>query len=113
MAGGASKAVGGVLEVVGEIVGMLGGNGNGGLFKKDCTDLVRRIALLKHLLEEIRDCGKLDELNNSESSSSSCSSSLSKGSWWNDLVLSLQAAKRLLSIAANFASSDSSVSFYF
>ncbi|XP_031255812.1 U-box domain-containing protein 11-like [Pistacia vera] len=108
MAGGAAVAVagertvGGVLEVVGEIVGMLGGNGSGGLFRKDCMDLVRRIALLKHLLEEIRDCGLLDELTNSESSSSS------KGSWWNDLVLALQAAKRLLSVSSSFTSNDPS-----
>ena len=84
------------------------GNGRG-VFKKECMDLVRRIALLKHLLEEIRDSGPLDVLP-SESSSSTTSLL-----WWNDLVVALQASKRLLAVACCCSSSDPSVSslFYF
>lgn len=77
------------------------------LFRKDCTDLVRRIALLKHLGEEIRDFGSshFSKLDASASSSSS--------SWSADLVVALRAAHRLLSRAGNFRSSSSSVSFIF
>lgn len=72
------------------------GAGFGGDFKKDCTDLSRRVALLSHLLEEIRDFkGDLRLLDESASSSSS-SSCLS------DLTVALQAAKKLLVIAGNF-----------
>ncbi|KAB1208190.1 U-box domain-containing protein 11 [Morella rubra] len=72
------------------------------LFRKDCTDLVRRIALLKHLGEEIRDFGSshFSKLDASASSSSS--------SWSADLVVALRAAHRLLSRAGNFRSSSSS-----
>ncbi|XP_023772498.1 U-box domain-containing protein 11 [Lactuca sativa] len=72
------------------------GTGFSGDFKKDCTDLSRRVALLSHLLEEIRDFkGDLRLLDESASSSSS-SSCLS------DLTVALQAAKKLLVIAGNF-----------
>lgn len=77
------------------------------VFKKDCVDLVRRIALLKHLLEEIRDSGPLDVLP-SESSSSTTSLF-----WWNDLVVALQAAKRLVAVACCCGSGDSSVSIFY
>lgn len=90
-----------MIEVVGEITGMSCGNGRG-VFKKECVDLVRRIALLKHLLEEIRDSGPLDVLP-SESSSSTTSLL-----WWNDLVVALQASKRLLAVACCYSSGDSS-----
>ncbi|KAJ4709775.1 RING-type E3 ubiquitin transferase [Melia azedarach] len=103
MAGGRTAAAA-VLEVVGEISGMSSGNGCG-VFKKDCMDLVRRIALLKHLLEEIRDSGPLD-LVTSESSSSK--TSFGSCGWWNDLVVAFQAAKRLLSVACSFSSTNSS-----
>ncbi|KAI3733864.1 hypothetical protein L6452_13322 [Arctium lappa] len=67
-------------------------SGFAGDFKKDCTDLSRRVALLSHLLEEIRDF-KGDFASPSSSSSSSCLA---------DLTIALQAAKKLLVIAANF-----------
>ncbi|KAL8549599.1 hypothetical protein ACS0TY_008443 [Phlomoides rotata] len=66
--------------------------GFSGIFKKDCADLSRRVSLLAHLLEEIRDSKKVKE--NGELGSSSCNSLLS------DLTLALQAAKRLV-VAAN------------
>ncbi|PSR88175.1 U-box domain-containing protein [Actinidia chinensis var. chinensis] len=75
--------------------------GFGGAFKKDCTDLSRRVALLAHLLEEIRDFkgdfGKFAH-SDAQASSSSASSCLS------DLTVAIQAAKRLLSAAGNFDS---------
>ncbi|XP_058088046.1 U-box domain-containing protein 11-like [Magnolia sinica] len=57
--------------------------------KKDCTDLARRIALLSHLLEEIRDFKP-------SSSPSSSSSSSPSPLCLNDLQMALEAAKRLL-----------------
>ncbi|KAI3714358.1 hypothetical protein L1987_72957 [Smallanthus sonchifolius] len=60
-----------------------------GGFRKDCTDLCRRLALLSHLLEEIRDYqGDLKPLDLSASSSSSSSSLC-------ELTEALKAAKRL------------------
>ncbi|KAK8512756.1 hypothetical protein V6N13_090493 [Hibiscus sabdariffa] len=70
-----------------------------GVFKRDCTDLVRRIALFTHLLEEIRDFGPSDHDHASSSSDSS---------WSADLAIALQAAKRLLSTASGFHSVNSS-----
>ncbi|KVH96250.1 U-box domain-containing protein 10-like [Cynara cardunculus var. scolymus] len=67
-----------------------------GGFKRDCTDLSRRVALLSHLLEEIRDSqGDLRPLDSSPSSSTS-SSLLS------ELMTALKAAKRLLLSAGSF-----------
>ncbi|KAE8698986.1 U-box domain-containing protein 11 [Hibiscus syriacus] len=72
-----------------------------GVFKKDCTDLVRRIALFTHLLEEIRDFGPSDSDHDHASSSSD-------SSWSDDLAISLQAAKLLLSAASGYQSVNSS-----
>lgn len=77
------------------------GNVAAGMFKKDCTDLVRRIALFTHLLEEIRDFAASDHPHASSSSSSS-------SSWSADLAVALQAAKRLLSAASAHHSANSS-----
>lgn len=75
--------------------------GFSGDFKKDCTDLSRRIALLSYLLEEIRDFnGDLKLLNSSPDSSN----------WLSDLTVALQSAKKLLSVAANFDPKISPVS---
>ncbi|CAA0328850.1 unnamed protein product [Arabidopsis thaliana] len=76
--------------------------GNFGLFKKDCSDLARRVGLLTHLIEEIRD--------SSPPSESDASSSLNSHEcdWWSDLVVGLQAAKRLLSSATSFQARESS-----
>ncbi|KVI05417.1 U-box domain-containing protein 11-like [Cynara cardunculus var. scolymus] len=71
-------------------------SGFAGEFKKDCTDLSRRVALLSHLLEEIRDFKGDFRLLDSSPSSSSSSSCLA------DITVALQAAKKLLTIAANF-----------
>lgn len=68
-----------------------------GSFKKDCTDLARKISLLTHLFEEIREFK-----GNVGASSSTFNSCLF------DLSLSLQAAKRLLFAANNFDSNNSS-----
>ncbi|CAL5375741.1 unnamed protein product [Camellia sinensis] len=73
--------------------------GFGGAFKRDCTDLARRVSLLAHLLEEIRDFKTdLRPLDVPAASSSSNSSFLS------DLIMAIQAAKRLISSASNFDS---------
>lgn len=77
------------------------------LFRRDCTDLVRRIALLAHLLEEIRDYGE------GHSRPLDASTSSSSSSWSSDLVLALRASKRLLLLAGNFRFNSSSVSFVF
>ncbi|PON78732.1 Beta-catenin [Parasponia andersonii] len=76
----------------------------GGVFKKDCTDLVRRIGLLTHLFEEMRELkGELPPLDASSSASaSSSSSSSSRSSWASDLMVALQAAKCLLLLVAKF-----------
>ena len=76
------------------------------VFKKDCTDLVRRIALFTHLLEEIRDFGPSDHDHDNASSSSFASS------WSADLGGALQAAKRLLSVASANHSNNSSVKLH-
>ena len=110
-----------LLSLVHDISGMCGGRaaasgggssgtataGDGAMFKKDCTDLVRRISLLTHLFEEIRDLKVVDasgELNASTSSTGSASS------WASDMVLALQSARRLLSVAMKFRSDSFSVS---
>lgn len=72
--------------------------GFSGSFKKDCTDLARRISLLAYLLEEIR------EIKGDFGVSSSSNSYLF------DLSLSLQAAKKLLFAANNFDPKNSTVS---
>lgn len=94
-----------LLKLVHDIVGVSIG---GGVFKKDGTDLVRRIALLSHLFEEIRDFKEthLNLMPLDASTSSSSSSSSSKESWVTDLVVALQAAKRLLLVVANFHSNN-------
>ncbi|KAI3729356.1 hypothetical protein L6452_18012 [Arctium lappa] len=67
-----------------------------GAFKKDCTDLSRRVALLSHLLEEIRDFqGDLRPLDSLASSSTS-------PSLLSELTASLKAAKTLLQSAGSF-----------
>lgn len=70
-----------------------------GSFKKDCTDLARKVSLLTHLIEEIREFK--GDFGASSSSFNSCLF---------DLSLSLQAAKRLLFAANNFDPNNSSVS---
>ncbi|GKU90193.1 hypothetical protein SLEP1_g4221 [Rubroshorea leprosula] len=93
-----------MLDLVHDIVGISSG-GYRGDFKKDCTDLVRRVALLTYFLEEIRDY--VGAVNWSESYPSSSASS-SSPDWWSDLLVALQAAKRLLLTASSFHSIDTS-----
>jgi len=82
------------------------------MFRKDCTDLVRRISLLTHLFEEIRELNSNNNnSNNVVASASSSSSSSSAASWSSDLIFALQSARSLLSVARNFRSNCSSVSF--
>lgn len=97
MAGGDDRSSE-LLQLVNDVVGASKAGG-GGAFRKDCTDLVRRIALLTHLFEEIRDF-KGREFAPLDASTSSCS----RQSWVSDLVTALQAAKRLLLVANNFNS---------
>ncbi|KAK6134268.1 hypothetical protein DH2020_032004 [Rehmannia glutinosa] len=86
------------LRLVGDVV-RISGDGFSGFFKRDCTDLARRVSLLAHLLEEIRDSKKIQV--NCEVGSSSFSSSC-----FADLTLALQAAKRLVFAANNFENSS-------
>lgn len=96
-------AVGVPLRLVHDVV-LISSAGFAGFFKKDCANLGRRVSLLAHLLEEIRDSKKIQL--NCEVGSSSFSNSL-----FADLILALQAAKRLVVAANNFDNSkDSSVS---
>ncbi|XP_038875664.1 U-box domain-containing protein 11-like isoform X2 [Benincasa hispida] len=80
--------------------------GAGDVMKKDCTDLIRRIALLIHLAEEITNfcsgSGENFEALNDDGSSSS-SSSLDCLS---EVVGAIQAAKRLLYMALTFSVYD-------
>ncbi|KAK1437665.1 hypothetical protein QVD17_03461 [Tagetes erecta] len=69
---------------------------SGSAFKKDCTDLSRKIGLLSHLFEEIRDYQGDLRLFDFSASSSSSSSSLC------DLTEALKAAKRLILLAGSF-----------
>ncbi|PHT47955.1 U-box domain-containing protein 10 [Capsicum baccatum] len=81
------------LQIIHE-VSRISSSGFTGIFKKDCTDLARRISLLAHLVEEIRD---------SSNTLSRCSSSSNDGCCLlYDLMLALKAAKRLLFAANGF-----------
>ena len=96
-----------VLELVREVTAAgiaVGGTNDGVSFRKDCTDLVRKISLLTHLLEEIREF-------RAASAATSDDVDVESLSWSSDLVVALGAAKRLLSLAGNFRSKSSSVSF--
>lgn len=75
--------------------------GFSGFFKKDCSNLGRRVSLLAHLLEEIRDSKRIQ--SNCGIGSSSFSNSL-----FADLIVALQAAKRLVVAANNFDNSEAS-----
>ena len=80
-------------------------NKNDSVFRKDCMDLVRRVSLLTHFLEEINgQLGKLDALGSSSSSSKEMN-------WWSDLVAALQSAHNLVSLAGSFQSTNNSVCF--
>ena len=97
-----------VLELVREVTAAgiaVGGTNDGVSFRKDCTDLVRKISLLTHLLEEIR------EFRAASATSDDVDVDVESLSWSSDLVVALRAAKRLLSLAGNFRSKSSSVSF--
>ncbi|XP_022877006.1 U-box domain-containing protein 11-like [Olea europaea var. sylvestris] len=82
------------LRLVNDVV-RISGAGFSGSFKKHCMDLARKISLLTHLLEEIRD-SKNSHNNGEMGSSSSFNSCIS------DLI---QAAKKLLFAANNFDNS--------
>ncbi|KAG5532215.1 hypothetical protein RHGRI_026741 [Rhododendron griersonianum] len=102
MAGGdAASVAGDALRLVRDVA-QLSEAGFGGPFKKDCTDLSRRVALLAHLFDEIRD------FEASSRPLDSASSSSASFSWFSDLTLTIQAVKRLLSAADNFDSKISS-----
>lgn len=104
MAGGdAASVAGDALRLVRDVA-QLSEAGFGGPFKKDCTDLSRRVALLAHLFDEIRD------FEASSRPLDSASSSSASFSWFSDLRMTIQAVKRLLSAADNFDSKISSVS---
>lgn len=91
-----------LLDVIAEIAEI---SANTGVFKKDCADLARRVCLLTHLVEEIRDSPQTPKEGESDASSSLVSCECD---WWSDLVVGLQAAKRLLSAATCFQARESS-----
>ncbi|KAG6600819.1 U-box domain-containing protein 11 [Cucurbita argyrosperma subsp. argyrosperma] len=103
-----------LLDFVRDVVRMSAGTGSGGVFKKDCTDLVRRIVLLTHLFEEIRDFNgvKFRHVGASSSSSSFCGAvtvrDSSPSSWLCDLVTALKDTERLIFAASTFRSCGSS-----
>lgn len=85
-------------------VGKASAGGFKGPFKKDCTDLARRIALLSHLFEEVRDFkGDLRPL---DEFSSTCSCLV-------DLKVVVQATKGLLVAADTFDAKISPVRFLY
>uniref|UniRef100_A0A0A0KUY9 PUB 12/19-like N-terminal domain-containing protein n=1 Tax=Cucumis sativus TaxID=3659 RepID=A0A0A0KUY9_CUCSA len=99
-----------LLDLVRDFVLMSGRSiaGAGDTMKKDCTDLIRRIALLVHLAEEITNfcSGSWD---NFEKSNDDGSSSSSLSSWLDclsEVVGAIQAAKRLLYTALTFSPND-------
>ncbi|KAL8142042.1 hypothetical protein V2J09_015074 [Rumex salicifolius] len=93
-----------ILELINEIASLSGAGGFRDPFKKDCSDLTRRISLLSYLVEEIREFkGDLGSLGSSPSSSFSSSSA---PPFLSDLEFALQNAKRLLLIAATFNSNE-------
>lgn len=88
-------------DLINDIACIAGAGGFKDPFRKDCTDLSRRISLLSYLIDEISelgvDSGSLDYSTSSSSpSSSSTSSSLS------DLLVALRNARSLLLIARSF-----------
>ncbi|KAL5553390.1 hypothetical protein UlMin_040791 [Ulmus minor] len=102
VAAGGAENVPELLKLVNDVVGMCI---VGGPFKKDCTDLIRRIALLTHLFEELREF-KGAQSSPFDALASSSSSSSSRGSWVSDLMVALQAAKCLLLVASNSRSKN-------
>ncbi|GAB4828785.1 hypothetical protein Ancab_018446 [Ancistrocladus abbreviatus] len=89
-------------DLINDVAKICAAGGFKDLFRKDCTDLGRRISLLSHLIDEIRECdGDFGPLDLSSSSSSSSSSSC-----LSDLLFALQNAKRLLLVAGNFDSNE-------
>ncbi|KAL1807696.1 hypothetical protein ACET3Z_024686 [Daucus carota] len=94
MAGGDATAITGAVQSLLSLIqdtNRVSSNGFGGPFKKDCSDLARRIALLSHLLEEVRDFkGDLRPLDQSHSS---C---------LDDLTVVIKASKRLVCAADQF-----------
>ncbi|XP_038893207.1 U-box domain-containing protein 11-like [Benincasa hispida] len=103
-----------LLDFVRDVVRMSVGTNTGEVFKKDCTDLVRRIVLLTHLFEEIRDFNGVQfrPVDASPSSSSSGGAVTVRDSsqfpWLCDLVAALKDTKRLVFIASTFRSCRSS-----
>ncbi|KAL3830809.1 hypothetical protein ACJIZ3_019611 [Penstemon smallii] len=80
------------LRLIHDVVRISAG-GFSGFFKKDCSDLSRRVSLLAHLLEEIRD----SKIRGNGEVGSNFS--------FSDLTHALQASKRLVFAANNFHNS--------
>ena len=104
-----------MLELVREVtaagIAVGGGGSDGWSFRKDCTDLVQRISLLTHLLEEIREF-RAQPMDDVASAATATSDDVDvESSWLSDLVGALQAAKRLLSLTENFHCKSYSMSF--
>ncbi|KAL5721981.1 hypothetical protein ACHQM5_005556 [Ranunculus cassubicifolius] len=87
--GGHIRQIGQLLLDVVHDINHIGGFGDD-VLKKDCNDLSRRISLLSHLFQEIKDFKGLDFI-----SSESC---------LDDLVVELKSARRLLLVALNYNS---------
>ena len=104
-----------MLELVREVtttgIAVGSGGNDGWSFRKDYTDLGRRISLLTHLLEEIR-VFRARPVDDAATTATATSDDVDvELLWLSDLVGALRAAKRLLSLVGNFCSKSSSVSF--
>nr|POE80347.1 u-box domain-containing protein 11 [Quercus suber] len=72
---------------------------------------MRRISLLTHLLEEIREF-RAQPMDDAALAASATSDDVDvESSWLSDLVGALRATKRLLSLTGNFRSKSSSMGF--
>ncbi|GAB2279996.1 hypothetical protein Dimus_014633 [Dionaea muscipula] len=92
-------------HLIDDVVRISAAGGFKELFRKDCTDLCRRISLLSHLVDEIRDFKGVDDSRPSDASPTA-SSSYSSSSPLSDLLFALQNAKRILLVAGNFDSNE-------
>ena len=100
-----------VREVTSAGIAVGGGGNDGWSFRKDCTDLVWRISLLTHLLEEIREF-LARPVDDAALAATTTSDDVDvESSWLFDLVGALRAAKWLLPLVGNFRSKSSSVGF--
>lgn len=103
---GHTTAIESILLLVRDVT-RISATGYYGPFKKDCMNLSRRIVLLSHLFEELRDF----KGESRQSYDLAAASSTSSSSNLSDFTQVLDAAKTLLSYAGTFDPNISPVSF--